>query len=362
MNEFQVIDSVMPDVPPASPEQLAATRDRVLSRQALPPAVQPRRASGRWAGWWAWTGTALAAAAVVLVVSAVAALIPRADEQPAAVPPLRKLEVAAARLAATPEAKGRYWRQDSERVVRLKGDGYLVEERAVESLAFGPSQEVYSWHEPVSAKPYGEAARKAWKRAGSPRLCPARGCDPNLPAYPTTDLRRSLTLADGLEPTLTELRNLPDEPGALRARLLESYDPGRTPRREEWLERAAFSLVTRVPATPATRAAAYLLLAKVPGVTVLDRVPGDFGLRGIALQSLNGTQAVIDPATGELLGTQQLPPAQAQATIDPLTGKVLSVSRPPDGVPYAATIVTKAGWTDVRPVPPPGCRKCSARL
>ncbi|MEV4165613.1 hypothetical protein [Nonomuraea dietziae] len=41
----------------------------------------------------------------MLVVGAVAIMVPRAGE-PITATPLRKLEVAAARLAATPEAKG----------------------------------------------------------------------------------------------------------------------------------------------------------------------------------------------------------------------------------------------------------------
>jgi hypothetical protein len=334
MNEFQVIDSVMPDMPPPSAGQLAAARERVLAATRVPPVPMVR------AGRRSWTGMALAAVVVALIVGTVAAIVPRPAVEPVAVTPMQKLEAAAARLAATPEAKGRYWRRDIDEVMRTKnGYGYKVEERAMEVLAFGPTREVYGWREPISSKPYTAEGLKAWQRDGSPKLCPARGCDKNLPAYSSVDLHLGLELADGLNPTLTELRSLPKEPAGLRARLLESYNPQVAAERESWLEGAASRLINS-PAMPGTRAAAYLLLAKAPGIKVVDDIPGTFGLDGLALQYKWG-QIVIDRRTGQLLGRQWLTP---------------------EGVAYGAEIVRKAGWSDVRPVPPAKCVRCTARL
>ncbi|GAA3308311.1 hypothetical protein [Nonomuraea dietziae] len=335
MNEFHVIDSVMPDVPPSSPESFLAARERVLGGSATATtAVRSRR------GRRAWTGMALAAAAVVIMVGAVVALLPRPAVEPVAVTPMQKLEAAAARLAATPEAKGRYWRRDIEDVMRTKnGSPYRVEERAMEVLALGPDREVYGWREPISSKPYTAEGLRAWRRDGSPRLCPARGCDKNMPAYSSADLDSVLELADGLKPTLTELRSLPEEPAALRARLLESHDAQVGSEREEWLAEAASRLVDS-PATPGTRAAAYLLLARAPGIEVVDGVPGTFGLDGLALR-FKGGQLVIDRRTGQFLGRQGLTP---------------------EGAAWRAGIVRKVGWSDVRPVPPAKCVRCTARL
>ncbi|MEU4508401.1 CU044_5270 family protein [Nonomuraea wenchangensis] len=331
MNEFQIIDSVMPDLPPSSADQLAAARERVFAGPRRPPARAGRRS---------WTGTALVAAAVALVVGVVAVLVPRPAAEPAAATPMQKLQAAAAELAATPEAKGRYWRRDTEQIQRTKnGDAYKVEERAREVLAFGPGREVYGWHEPISSKPYTAEGLKAWRQDGSPKLCPARGCDKNMPAYSSKDLDLGLELADGLKPTLAELRSLPEEPAALRARLLEGHNPKTAAEREPWLVGAASRLIDS-PATPGTRAAAYLLLATAPGIEVVDDVPGTFGLDGLALQSKEG-QIVIDRRSGRLLGRQWLTP---------------------DGVAWSAEIVRKAGWSDVRPVPPAGCVRCTARL
>lgn len=335
MNEFQVIDSVMPDVPPASPDRLAAARERVLGAAAVPATSRARRSGRR-----VWTGMVLAAAAVALVVGAVAVVVPLAGG-PVAATPMRKLEAAAAKLAATPEPKGRYWRQDIERILLMKGGGeYRVEERAAETLAFGPSREVYGWSRQVSAKPYTAADEKEWKRSGSPGLCSV-GCGKDARAYSQTDLRDALELADGLKPTLVELRNLPADPGSLKARLLGSYDPRLATGREAWLAEALVRLVTSTPASPGTRAAAYLLLAKAPGVTVLDGVTAPFGLDGVALRLSGGTRIVIDRTTGELVGVQW---------------------ESPDGTPYSTDIVRKAGWTDVRPVAPPKCAGCTAQL
>ncbi|MEU7743116.1 CU044_5270 family protein [Nonomuraea sp. NPDC049158] len=341
MNEFQVIDSLMPDAPTPSAGQLAAARARVFAAAPIPPAsrARVRRRS--------WTGMALVAAAVALVVGAVAVLVPRPAVEPVAVTPMQKLEAAAAKLAATPEAKGRFWRRDIEDVMRTKDEynykaevrAIQVETRAMEVLAFGPNREVYGWREPMSSKPYTAESLKTWRRDGSPKLCPARGCDKNMPAYGSVYLDQGLELADGLKPTMTELRDLPKEPAALRARLLASYDPQGADEREPWLAGAARQLINS-PATPGTRAAAYLLLAKAPGFKVVDEVPGTFGLNGLALQ-YQGGQLVIDPRTGQFLGTQGLSP---------------------EGVAWDARIIRKVGWSDVRPVAPPKCRGCTDRL
>ncbi|TMR94733.1 hypothetical protein [Nonomuraea basaltis] len=81
-------------------------------------------------------------------------------------------------------------------------------------------------------------------------------------------------------------------------------------------------------------------LANAPGSKVVDDIPGTFGLDGLALQSTWG-EIVIDRRTGQLLGRQRLTP---------------------EGVAWGAEIVRKAGWSDVRPVPPAKCVRCTARL
>ncbi|MFB4273562.1 hypothetical protein [Nonomuraea sp. GTA35] len=122
-----------------------------------------------------------------------------------------------------------------------------------------------------ASKPYTAEDLKARRRDGSPKLCPARGCDKNMPACSSTDLEVEVASADGLKPTLTVLRSLPQGAGGAQGRLLESYRPQVDAERERWLKEAASRLITS-PATPGTSVAAYLLLAKEPGTTVVDDI------------------------------------------------------------------------------------------
>jgi hypothetical protein len=247
MGEFQFIDEVMPDVPPASPERIAAVRARVLaSASDTGGGFRPRRTVH------GLMGTVLAAAAVVLVITIGLVVAPRQSEGPAMTSPRQVLDTAADRLAAQPPAAGRYWRLETQNLMRMKGTGgYLVEERGDDVLVIGRDGDRYTWYEAVSARPYGVAAQRAWERAGSRELCPARGCDPNARFYASRSLGQALRLADGLDLTLTELLDLPEEATALRTRLLASYPPGSEssgwPKRASSSSRKLRPLPVRVP-------------------------------------------------------------------------------------------------------------------
>ncbi|MEW1843179.1 hypothetical protein AB0392_35005 [Nonomuraea angiospora] len=371
MKEFEFIDRVMPDVPPLSPAQLAAARARLAEATAArtaartagrpaarPAARTPDRAAGPGVGrgrgrrpvvhgWW---GIALAAMAVVLVIGAVVLLVPSQGREPVAATPGQLLNAAAAKLAAQPQGSGRYWWLETEQVRRGKGgEGFLVEERGKDVLVLGRDGDGYTWYEAVSARPYGAEAAEAWKRAGSPKLCPARDCDPNLRFYPQRTLEKYLTLALGWQPTLDELLALPREPNALRTELLRHVSLGYDKSLDDWVREAGLRLVQDVPATPGTRAAAYRMLAALPGARVLDDVRDPAGRRGVTLQlRVNDAvrvQLVIDPESGELRASQQVAPIRGL----------------PQGAAAVATIVVRAGWSDARPVPPSGCSDCRGR-
>ncbi|GGP08523.1 CU044_5270 family protein [Nonomuraea glycinis] len=345
-SEFEFIDRVMPDVPPPTPAQLAAARARLAeAARATPPAAPGRRVM------------VLAAAAVVLVIGAIAALMPPAARQPAAATPSQVLAAAAGRLAAQPPGAGRYWRMETEELLRTKGvDGYLVEERGLDVLAFGPDGDVYGWYEAVSTTPYGAKNTETWRRAGSPRLCPAPGCDENLRHYPRQALDEALTFhavrrpgGGGARwaPTRAELLALPQEAAALKAELSKRYPAGGSVSRADWLLETGSRLVLNVPATPGTRAAAYRMLATLPGVSVIDDVRDPAGRAGVALQlpasGADLVQLVIDRQSGDLLAVQHVAPVPGL----------------PPGVPWSASIIKRAGWGDARPVPPPGCAGCA---
>ncbi|WP_018680516.1 CU044_5270 family protein [Actinokineospora enzanensis] len=103
------------------------------------------------------------------------------------------------------------------------------------------------------------------------------------------------------------LRALPTEPAALRAVLVDALadsdartgaGPLTDADRADGLYLALSSLLSTVPAEPGTRAAAFRLLAELPGVRTLGPVPGGQGLL------LPGDyRLVVDPATGRVHGT-----------------------------------------------------------
>ncbi|MEV0167225.1 CU044_5270 family protein [Nonomuraea fuscirosea] len=349
MREFQFIDEVMPDVPAASPEQLAAARARVFGavRETHPATVRRVRQAGGVRRGGPGLMAVLAAAAVVLVITIMVVAVPKPGEESAVSPAQGVLGAAADRLAAQPPATRGYWRLETQEVSLTKdgAKGYPVQERGNNVLVIGRDGHRYTWYEAVSAAPYGPAAERAWKKAGSPKLCPARGCDPNGRFYARHELDQALKLADGLTPTLGELLALPQEAAALRARLLESYPAGSALSRDQWLVGAGVKLVAQTPATPGTRAAGYRMLAALPGADVIDEAGDVLGRQGLIVQfpparDAVQIQLVIDKQSGEALAVQQVAPHPS------LSEKTV----------WLAVIIKRPYWTDVRPVVPPGCR------
>ncbi|MFD1544745.1 CU044_5270 family protein [Nonomuraea guangzhouensis] len=363
MREFQFIEEVMPAVPPASPEQIAAVRARVMSAasnsggalrsRTLPSRVLRSRRAGRVrrpVGAQRIThgliGTVLAAVAVVLVITVVMVAMPRPSEQAAVTSPRQVLDAAADRLAAQQPATGRYWWLKTQVLMRTKdAEVSMVEIRGDDVLVIGRDGHRYTWYETVSTRPYGSAATRAWKRAGSHKLCPGRGCDSNNRFYASRSLDQALKLANGHDLTLKDLLDLPKEATALRTRLLAGYSPNSDLSREQWLMEVGIKLVTETPATPGTRAAGYRMLAALPGVSVTERVTDVIGRQGVVLQlptpqGVVQTQLVIDKESGEPLAVQG---------VGPMPGL-------PEGTAVDVRIIKMAGWTDTRPVVPPGCR------
>lgn len=105
MSEFEVIDRAMPVVPEPTPAQVAAVRARVVTA----------RTSSRW------RPLVLVAVAVMLVIGAVGLLMPRSPEPPVATVPKPAFLAAAERLAGAAQGSGRYWRLETELVMRVKG-------------------------------------------------------------------------------------------------------------------------------------------------------------------------------------------------------------------------------------------------
>lgn len=116
MREFQFIEEAMPAVPPASPEEIAAVRARVLNAASGTGGAlrsrkvgRVRRPAGAWRTTHGLMSTVLAAVAVVLVITIVMVAMPRPSEKAAVTSPRQELDAVADRLAAQQPATGRYW-------------------------------------------------------------------------------------------------------------------------------------------------------------------------------------------------------------------------------------------------------------
>ncbi|MEQ4720524.1 CU044_5270 family protein [Nonomuraea sp. B19D2] len=298
MKEFQLIDEVMPQVPPADHATVMAARARMLG-------------AARRRHWPVWPKVMLAAVAVSAVVAGGFVAVPLlggADVQTAAVPEADAVLAAAAdRLAAQPPGTGAWWRREMVQVARMKTATYTVEQRVRDVLWASRQRGYRTQRGPVSAKPLTPTDAQAWKDAGSPDLCD--GC------------LSGKTYFTPLKMTTKPVTELPTEPEALKAEMLRANDK-ETP--EAWLWGASKWLLLDVESTPATRAALYRVLAGLPGVRVENDVTDIDGRIGVALtygEAPTRQQIIIDRDSGQLLAIQE-------------------------GDGSSAYVIKRLGWTD----------------
>jgi hypothetical protein len=112
---------------------------------------------------------------------------------------------------------------------------------------------------------------------------------------------------------VAELAALPSRPEQLRAKLLQWYDgAGEQSGQAAFLYHAGLALVVDLPVPGPVRAAAYRMLAELPGIASLGRVTDALGRSGMAVaytrRGDGGTMVqqrlIVDPATGRALGTE----------------------------------------------------------
>ncbi|NUW43968.1 CU044_5270 family protein [Nonomuraea rhodomycinica] len=326
MREFQLVDDVMPDVPPADHARVLAVRAEVLG------GTRRRRRTS------VWPRVTLAAAAVTGVLAAGAVVVPRlggdrtgtvspsttatavaTTSSPTASSPEEALATAADRLAAQPPGTGAWWRREAIRTRRAwtKADPpFTVEHRLTEVVWIDRQGRRRSEQGRVSSSLPTAADRRAWKKAGSPKLCGDHDdCQIGKVFFMPMRLKQA---------------TLPEEAGALKALLLRQRPKDRVDKDEEWLWAAARWILLDSAATPRARAAVYRMLAGLPGADVVGRAHDTEGRTGIALEHGNAfirQQLVIDPTSGDLLAVQTV-----------VSGDVLDA--------YA---VRRLGWTDERP-------------
>jgi hypothetical protein len=240
--------------------------------------------------------SAVGAGTVAAILLAALAVQPhRADSrtQPHGARPVQSdASARAALLAAATEAgqtsdtgTGRYWHSDTQ-IFDAGTDGYP-----------GSTLGLDDW---IARSPNDPS----WFILGTSPLAQA-GSGSNDPYHTRFDvLDRFLTFA--------ALQELPTDPGGLEAYLLAI--PPDHPNLpvvpvSERLFTACLELA-EVPAKPAVRAAAFRLLARLPDLTALGRVPDPLGRVGVGVGNSRfgnpGQELIIDPVTGSLLAFEDV--------------------------------------------------------
>ncbi|MGK5554649.1 CU044_5270 family protein [Actinomadura kijaniata] len=315
-------------------------------------------------------GLAGATAAAALVATAVVPDDPAAPRGPApvALDARTVLLAAADRTAATPEGTGAYWHSRTLHrnhfPVTEGGRRYTIEvTQAVDSWTPArPKAKQWSRTQNLGFRPASAADRAEWQKAGSPtrvkvfmpisprlkRLKPAA-----FDAAPGKAQVQSSPLVDGdkvywigRNVTMKQVRSLPTTPATLRKELLRWYKghdtESNTPMpRDRWLFEVGGLLVTDLPVTAKTRAAAFRMLAELPGVRSIGKVRDAQGRTGVAVAATERTpngvlqrRLVIDPARGAALASETivLEPAGVNAEL------------PPNSLLGSSTFTTT--WTD----------------
>ncbi|MET9879433.1 CU044_5270 family protein [Actinacidiphila glaucinigra] len=242
--------------------------------------------------------------------------------------------LSAARQAESAVTEGTYWQTTtrSEHVDVAGDEGHLFAVRSTStdewSVGVRPgaaSMEVSGLDAVTEPRTAADAAR--WQAAGSPRRVEFEVSKKSGGGRLVTMMgtgRRPLVMRTNLDDkiyavgpdnvTYKDLRALPSTSVELRRYLERLYardtgaDTG-TSDRSAWMLRQAGNLVT-MPVKPAVRAAAYRVMADLPGVRVTGRVTDPLGREGVGVDfpvSYPGPlgtvreRLIVDPSTGAML-------------------------------------------------------------
>jgi len=337
--------------PPPAPRATTAARNRLTSAIA---AAAPARRSRRWV---------LAAAGAAAAATAVALLPTKPGTAPPAPPqPLsaRDVLLAAAHQAATATETGRYWHVQKIGVtgplrVGTAPDQYDIVDRTVDEqwIARDPAEASWAGRRELGSRPRTDADREAWRRAGSP----AQWVLPGDTAAGST--RRSTTAGRAellpLDPSSylldlggfdrAQVAALPTDPDLLRELFTRRISTSREAPGPDGLSSRLLGAMTQllvdVPAPPAVRAAAFTVLAGIPGMRSTGEVRDAEGRAGIGVELARtfseGTETrrlVVDPATHLLLATDYSAMSGARS------------------IKENHQVILAAAWTDAKPAAP----------
>ncbi|HEX2315309.1 MAG TPA: CU044_5270 family protein [Thermomonospora sp.] len=323
-----------------SPDRLAGRLDW---RTVTPPPLRRPRRSLR-----APLAGLLATAAVATGSVAVVSLASNEDPpgRPAQLHAGNALLVAATNAEKAPN--GRYWhtrRVDGMvyAVGRTRAEHYKVDSRQQSDSWIGPDGRAAFAHGDLPARPLTAEDRRRWQRAGSPGV--VRAPDPdglvtlflNEPSHPLRPSPRPSGewRLHGL--TKDQVAALPTEPKALENALLKlrdrwhaySSDPDEEPisalkgqARVRALSEVAATLLAEAPAPPAVRAAAFRMLAALPGVRAEGTTTDPLGRTGTVVSLPLETTVPL----GLYTAPKQLGTYRRQWIINPADGTLLAVN------------------------------------
>ncbi|MGW3568371.1 CU044_5270 family protein [Streptomyces sp. NPDC000941] len=376
--------------PEFDPEHLAgsagserARHDLITILSSAPDAPEARRSAGsaRPFTWrWALPVAATAAAAGVLV-----ATLPqggsgsegsRATARPTTAGPRHTPEngrLALLNVASRLESKadqGTYWQTTTRSgwigVVAESGSTFAVATSETQQWSFGVRPGTQSlWVSGIDdiTEPRTERDAARWRAAGSPKdvTLAESGSQPGgklglriesgsekRPTVTRINQGDKIAALGARNVTYADLRKLPGDSGKLKKALAELYEEDRGSEisgRTEWMWHQAAGLIG-LPVKPEVRAAAYRVIADLPGIRSLGEVTDPLGRKGVgfALPATErpdyGTarsELIVNPATGALLSEQQvLTKPNAQAAEAGLTAGTV--------VNHTATVTSK--WAD----------------
>ncbi|MQY05935.1 CU044_5270 family protein [Actinomadura macrotermitis] len=375
--------------------------DRLAMRAGWRPGGPAPRARR---GWRLPVAGLLATATVAAGSAAVLSLTPDEDAGTGAPQPGDVLLVAATN--ALKARTGKYWhtrRIDGTiyAVGRTAADHYKIEARQGYETWVDPAGRGYPSSDDLPARPWTPEDMRKWRKAGAPSQVQIPSGDGSAPITlfmkpsPAQGRKFSKGWHSGsrfYNLPIARLAQLPTEPKALENALLDlrgdwhayskqaTEEPLRAlrgPERVRALSDVLGDLLARQPAPARVRAAAFRLLAGLPGVRAEGRAADPLGRTGTVVSLPLETTIPL----GVFSAPKQLGTYRRQWIIDPGTGTLLAirdlVARPPhgsralppgdDGRPRRLTVATQpdrfhkpgevaayevfeaAGWTDTAP-------------
>jgi hypothetical protein len=378
MNEFKMVEDLF-DEPPAPTAQIVAeAHARMTESEGAAEPVRPaRRVRRRSAPRPARRTTLLGLGFVISAATAAAALVgiggvgggpvspPGSQARPTDLSARTILLSAAESTEKTPVGGGAYWmtheQQGRVAVVGAAGARYVIEGRSQVKQWVGLGRRP-SWQaeREVGARPQNRSDVAVWNKAGSPNRWnlprPLKPWSTEGTAWKTTKLPVRLTFIHG---SAEELRALPDDPTRLRAYLLRRKDDseGRLSV-PEWLYSSAYELLSFEPVPAKVRAAAYRMLADLPGIKAVGRTTDPLGRAGVAVAlrgevggsggAVTERRLVVNRSTGRLLAEEKvlIRPGTARPRV-PGGLPPETVARPGTVLDYRAML--QATWTNSAP-------------